>query len=91
MTDRFNPGRLGDWIVYCDICGKKCYASETVKLSNYTGRDGLIVCRADADAQDPGLMPYRIPNEKSVPWTRINHQNVTNGSEPYDMEVNNGF
>lgn len=87
MTDRFSPGRLGDWIVFCDICGQKCYASETSKLSTYTGRGGLIVCSKDADRIDYGLVPYRVPTEKNVPWTRINHTDVSNSAPIYDLEA----
>lgn len=79
--------RKGDWAVYCDICGQECYASETTKLSVYTGRGGLIVCKNDADKIDPSLLPYKIPTEKNVPWTRINHTDTTNGSEPIDPET----
>ncbi len=87
MSDRFNKYKLGDWVVFCDICGGKCYASETVKLSTYTGRGGLIVCKSDADAIDPGLIPYTIPAERPVPWTRINHTDTTNGAAPIDPET----
>lgn len=86
MTDRFDPGRLGDWIVFCDICGKKCYASETVKLSEYTGKGGLVVCRQDADKVDPGLIPYSVKAEKNIPFTRTNHTNTDNASPLVDLE-----
>lgn len=86
MTDRFDPGRLGDWIVFCDICGRKCYASETVKLTAQTGRGGLVVCRTDADRTDPSLTPYRIPIEKNVPYVRINHTNTENSFPEIDPE-----
>jgi hypothetical protein len=87
MSDRFSPGRLGDWVVFCDICGQKCYASETSKLSTYTGRGGLIVCKNDKDKIDYGLVPYNVPAEKNIPWTRINHTNTSNGSEPINPEI----
>lgn len=83
MTDRV---RLGDWIVYCDICGKRCNASETVKLSTYTGRGGLIVCRQDADKIDAGLVPYSARREKSVPYARVNHTNTGNARPLVDLE-----
>lgn len=86
MADRFNPGRLGDWVVFCDICGKKCYASETVKLSNYTGRDGLRVCLQDADVQDPSLVPFRYKSEKPIPDVRVNHTNTSNAAPLIDTE-----
>lgn len=76
----------GDWIIYCDICGKKCYASETTKLSNYTGRGGLIVCHQDADKIDAGLVPYNIKKENSIQNIRVNHTNTTISSPYMDLE-----
>lgn len=70
--------RLGDWIVYCDICGQKCYASTTSQLPADTGRGGLVVCRHDADAIDYGIIPYKIPLEKNVPYTRVPNTNLDN-------------
>lgn len=87
LMDRFNPGRLGDWVVFCDICGQKCYASETTKLEMYTGRGGLIVCAKDADKIDYGLVPYKVPVERPIPWTRINHTDTSDGSPIYDLEA----
>lgn len=84
MSDRFNGGRKGDWIVFCDICGQKCYASEATKLSTYTGRGGLIVCPTDVDKIDYGLLPGKSPTEKNIPWTRINHTDTTNGAAVID-------
>lgn len=79
--------REGDWFTYCDICGQKYYASETTKLSTYTGRGSLIVCHHDADTIDPGLLPFRPPIEKSLPWVRINHTDTTDGSPLVDPET----
>lgn len=87
MRDRFQPARRGDWVLYCDICGQKCFASESVRLHQYTGRGGLIVCKNDRDAIDPGLIPYTIDAERPIPYTRTNHQNVTNGSAVVDPET----
>lgn len=86
MSDRFSPGKLGDWVVWCGICGQKCYASESGKLEAYTGRGGLIVCEKDKDKVDHGLIPYTIPAEKNVPFTRINHTNTSNGTAVEDLE-----
>ncbi len=76
----------GDWLVYCDICGQRCWASESSKLDQYTGRGGLIVCKYDVDKIDYGLVPYIIPLEKNIPWTRINHTDTTDGSPIVDLE-----
>lgn len=78
--------RLGDWYIFCDICGRKCLASKAVKLDTYTGRGGLIVCPYDADKIDPGVIPYRTPSEQNVPWTRINHTNTDDGAPLVDLE-----
>lgn len=87
MTDRFSPGRLGDWVLYCDICGQKCYASESFRLSEFTGRGGLIVCKHDKDKIDKGLIPYSAPKEKSIPYTRINLQVASNGAAVIDADT----
>ena len=79
--------KRGDWYVYCDICGRRYLASETTKLSNYTGRGGLVVCQDDADQIDYGLVPYTIRAERPIPWTRLNHTSVINGSPIYDLEA----
>lgn len=78
--------RKADWVFYCDICGRRCYSSEATRLPTYSGRGGLIVCKHDVDKTDPGLIPYRIPVEKSVPWMRINHTDTTDGSTDVDLE-----
>ena len=79
--------RKGDWYVYCDICGRRCYHSETVKLSNYTGKGGLIVCKQDADSIDPGLIPYNVRAEKNVPEVRINHTSTDSDTLIYNSET----
>lgn len=86
MSNKYFSGRQGRYI-FCDICAQPCYAFEAVKLSDKTGRGGLIVCPQDADKIDFGLIPFTPTTEKAVPWTRINHQNVENGAEPYDIET----
>lgn len=86
MVDRFSPGRLGDWVIFCDICGQKCYASEATKLTTYTGRGGLIVCPHDVDVIDYGIVPYKTPTERNIPWTRINHTDVSISAPVSDLE-----
>lgn len=85
--DRFDPGKLGDWVVFCDICGQKCYASEAQFLSTETGRGGLLVCPKDADKIDHGLIPYTVEAEKAVPFTRVNHTNTTDGTSTENLET----
>lgn len=83
---KYFSGKKGQYI-YCDICGQPCYAFEAKLLSAETGRGGLLVCPNDRDKIDFGLMDYTIPVERHIPVSRINHQNVTNGSEPIDVET----
>lgn len=81
-------GRLGPYL-FCDICGQPCYISESMTLSRYTGRGGLIVCPNDRDKIDPSTMPYKLPAEAVIPWARINHTAVTNGTAIIDIETTN--
>jgi hypothetical protein len=78
--------RLGDWVVFCDICGQRYYASETVKLPVHTGRGGLIVCRRDADAIDYSTIPYNTRKEQNVPFLRSNHTSTLDSSPIFDYE-----
>ncbi len=86
MSNKYFAGNKGHYI-FCDICGQACYDYEAVRLSTETGRPGLIVCPNDADGTDYGLIPYAIPIEQSVKWSRINHQNVTNSATPLDYDT----
>ncbi len=76
----------GDWYVYCDICGQRSYASKSTKLSTYTGRGGLIVCRHDVDKIDAGLIPFTPRVESNVSFVRTNHTDTTDGSPLVDLE-----
>lgn len=84
---KFSPGKVGDWVMFCDICGQKWYASEMTKLDTDTGRGGLIVCPFDADKVDYGLIPYVPEVERPIPYTRINHTSTTNHSSVVDPET----
>ena len=86
MSNTYFSGRRERYI-YCDLCGQAVYISEAKKLEPETGRGGLIVCRYDADKIDFGLIPYVPTTERPVRETRINHQNVTNGSAVLDYET----
>ena len=85
MSNKYFAGNRG-YYIFCDICGQACYAFEAHRLETATGRPGLMVCPNDHDNIDPGLMAYYIQPEKPVAWTRINHQDVTNGTAPLDYE-----
>lgn len=84
-VSRFNPN---DWYVFCDICGKRCHASETTKLHTDTGRGGLIVCRRDADRADLGLVPKNVRKERPVPFSKRDPNNTSNDYPVYDLESN---
>ena len=86
MTNKYFSGRKGHYI-FCDICGQACYDWEATRLKSETGRPGLLVCPNDVDGIDYGHIPYTVDTEKPVQWSRINHQNVTNGTEPRDVET----
>jgi len=75
-----DQARVGDYIIYCQQCAMPCWASVSQTLSKDTGKGGLIVCPTCVDAVDPGLIPYKIGPEKSLPKTSINQQNITDGS-----------
>ena len=90
MSNKYFAGNKGQYI-YCDICGQACYAFEAKRLSDATGRPGLIVCPNDRDEEDPGLMAYTVPVEKGVKWTRINHQNVDNGASIINYETSSSL
>lgn len=77
-----------EWYVFCDICGRRCFASETYRLGAYTGREGLVVCKADKDEIDAGLIPYKPRTEQFPEFIRLNHTNTTNGSPVFDFEDN---
>src|SRR5260221_9589797 len=70
MNRNFDREKRWDWIVWCDICGTRCWGSEATKLSTYTGRGGAIVCPDCNDPIDYGIVPYSIPAEKPVPFVR---------------------
>lgn len=86
MSNKYFAGNKGRY-VFCDICGQACYAFEANRLTLETGRPGLIVCPNDDDCADPGLIAYTVPAEKPVQWTRINHQNIDNGTAPLNYET----
>jgi len=86
MGNKYFAGNKGQYL-FCDICGQACYIWEATKLGPETGRGGLIVCRNDADNIDHGLIPYKVTEDKSVSFTRINHTNISNGTAPIDIET----
>lgn len=90
MSNKYFSGRKGRYI-FCDMCGQAVYAHEARRLSSETGRGGLIVCPNDADAIDYGLIPYIVTTEQPLEWTRINHRNISNGTDILDYETTTGL
>ncbi len=86
MSNKYFNGRKGHYI-FCDICGQACYDWEVTRLTTQTGRPGLLVCSRDRDTIDYGIIPYNPTTEQPIRWSRINHQNVTNGATPLDIET----
>ena len=78
--------KQGSWYVYCDICGQRSQASESTKLSTYTGHGGNSVCRHDRDRIDPGLQPFTPRKVNNVSFVRPNHFNTNNGTAIVDLE-----
>lgn len=81
--DDFNSARPGDWVIYCDICGLKCWAQSSIELDKYTGRGGCRVCPDCADPIDYGLVPYKIRPEKPVPFVRGSGYTADNVPQTY--------
>lgn len=69
MKDKFTPARQGDYTSFCQICGQKCWSSEIRKQDTYTGRGGTLACKECQDPIDYGLVPYKVPAERPVPFT----------------------
>lgn len=74
-----NTKKVGDWVVYCHICGLPCWGSEATKLGKYTGAEGAIVCPNDRDSVNYGLIGYKVPAEKSVPFVA---DSINSGTDP---------
>ncbi len=86
--------KKGDYIIYCQICGDPCWASQATKLEKETGHGGLIVCPEDVDAIDYGLIPFKIAPEENPKIVTINHyasnpNDVPNSIPPIDLSLIN--
>lgn len=89
---KFTKNRIGDFITYCDTCGCMCWASETIQLHTYSGEGNIRVCLDDYDKIDYGLVPYKIPAEKPVPFARdtvyvSNPQNIPQTYSPFNAAL----
>lgn len=64
---------LDDWIFWCDICGLMEFASKGIRLDTYSGHGGAMVCCRCNDSTDWYEVPYQIPAEQPIPWSRPNY------------------
>jgi len=76
--------RVGDYVLFCDICGQKMWYSQSKVLEPETGKGGLVVCPMDRDAIDYGLVPYKVAPEAIVPIARSNHYTADPSLIPND-------
>ncbi len=76
--------RVGDYVLFCDNCGQKLWASQSTVLDKFTGKGGLVVCPVCVDATDYGLVPYKVEPEESVPISRNNHYAANPNDVPND-------
>ncbi len=60
-----NGVRLGDYYAYCDVCGRRFFASRLVLRW-----DGLRVCRKDWEARPAQEFVKGIPDPVPPPWVR---------------------
>ncbi len=55
--------KVGDHVIYCDICGTKEWASQSTIQAQYTGSEGAVVCRDCVDMPVGAFMPFTLPPE----------------------------
>lgn len=72
-NNKYSSSRLSDHIVFCHICGQPCWYSESIRLDQYTGRGGLLVCKRDADKIDYSLVPFKVPPERPAEEVAVNN------------------
>lgn len=65
---RYNPDRLDDYVIFCQICGKPCWYSESTILPPETGKGGYIVCPEDIDQISYDLIPWIVRPEEPIPY-----------------------
>ncbi len=72
--------RIGDYQVYCTVCGAVCWYSESFILGPYTGHEGQLVCPDHNYQPQYGLQPYVIEPEEPVPFAQPNQIVYTQNS-----------
>jgi hypothetical protein len=73
--------KVGDYVIFCDICGTKEWFSKSKIQAKYTGSEGAVVCRDCVDLPSGLLMPFRLPPEKTPKIVTHNHYS----SNPEDL------
>lgn len=77
----------GDYPTYCDICGQKCWFTQTTVLHKYTGRGNLLVCPNCNDAIDYSLVPWKVIPEVNPKITRNNNYAANPEDVPDSAEL----
>lgn len=54
--------RYGDWIVYCMVCGRKCFGTDAKKRW-----DGVVVCPEDYDSKPAAYEPQPVGRPERPP------------------------
>ena len=79
-------------MIYDQITGYKIWKSEAVKLDTYTGKGGLYTHWTVAETAfniDYGLVRYKIPAERPIPFTTSNHPAPDEGTTGTYLDVEN--
>lgn len=74
-----STGHLNDWYGFCDVCGKRCFASHMHKETN-----NLIVCSHDKDRRSNPYVRPRV--EKPPSGGRMPHASTLDSSPIFDYE-----
>jgi DNA-directed RNA polymerase subunit RPC12/RpoP len=86
-----NKIKVGDYVINCDTCAMKCWASESHRLVKETGKGGAIVCPNCNDKVHYGFVPYKILPEDSIPVARVNLTDTTQLTPTIDINTRNPF
>lgn len=86
MHNKKRRWKWTDWKLYDDITGWAVYSSEVTKLNPDTSLGGLMTKWSSLYRTDWGALPYKLPTEENIPYTRIQHQDVEEHT-PFDPET----
>jgi hypothetical protein len=86
-TDRV---KVGDYQIYCMVCGQVCWYSQSVVLGPYTGHEGQVVCPNHAYEPQYGLQPFVVEPEEAIPYAQPNQITYTQESTVTDFNPLSG-